>query len=239
MRRSPATHSRTPYERAASIGQLRADFNPDLRSHSHRESVNLPVRFTAPTTPASHAPTSMRVASLPSRCVTVKLLYWARQLCSSHTSPVAAHQPVSAQPRLGIRADAQYEYTTGMWHIIMELPGVKKSDINIELWTNLHSHNRQVTVSGISRPAFPAPNTEQDLNAQMNKRERRYGDFLRSWSVPPNTQVCCSLMFISFLVHISPHLLSPLLGNNSTDLSSFAYISRKTSPPRWRTAYWC
>ena len=169
--------------------------------------MNLPVRFTAPTTPASHA--SMRIASLPSRCVTVKLPYRARQISCSHTSPVtvAAHQPVSAQPRLGIRADAQYEYTTGMWHISMELPGVKKSDINIELWTNLHSHNRLVTITGISRPAFPTIGTEAtDQNAQMlNKRERRYGEFLRSWSVPPDTQVCCSLTFISFLC-IYPHI---------------------------------
>lgn len=79
----------------------------------------------------------------------------------------------------------------------MELPGVKKgsSDLSIVLATNTVNRIRQVTVRGTLRPIFPVLTTTiadegSGAGVATTIRERRYGNFARSFVVPLDTKVC-------------------------------------------------
>ncbi|KAJ7698556.1 hypothetical protein B0H17DRAFT_927217 [Mycena rosella] len=79
-----------------------------------------------------------------------------------------------------IRADTHYDPGTRILTALLELPGVKRRDITIRLATTLFNRVRQVTVHGASRAPFD-PSTSA-------VRERKYGRFSRSFSVPPDTK---------------------------------------------------
>lgn len=65
---------------------------------------------------------------------------------------------------------------------MLELPGMKKSDLRITLATTLFNRVRQVTVSGHSRaPVPPSPGP--------TLRERKFGRFARAFPVPADTTV--------------------------------------------------
>ena len=64
---------------------------------------------------------------------------------------------------------------------MLELPGMKKSELSIKLSTCVYNHVRQVTVSGISKRALP--------EIGLAVRERKFGDFTRTLAVPPETTV--------------------------------------------------
>ncbi|KAJ7348874.1 hypothetical protein DFH08DRAFT_697259, partial [Mycena albidolilacea] len=82
--------------------------------------------------------------------------------------------------RYTIRADAYYDPGTRVLTAMLELPGMKKSDLRITLATTLFNRVRQVTVSGHSRAPFP-PSPGPTL------RERKFGRFARAFPVPADT----------------------------------------------------
>ncbi|KAJ7931284.1 hypothetical protein B0H13DRAFT_1594541, partial [Mycena leptocephala] len=80
-----------------------------------------------------------------------------------------------------IRADTHYDPGTRILTALLELPGMKRSDLSITLATTLFNRVRQVTVSGQSRAPFPP-------SAPAALRERKYGRFTRAFPVPADTK---------------------------------------------------
>lgn len=104
------------------------------------------------------------------------------------------HEP--QLPRYGIRTDAQYDPVTKVLTASMELPGMKKSDLKIALSTCIVNRVRQISVSGILRPFFPqaVSNSVASVMAgsqsrQVTVRERKYGEYRRTFAVPAETKV--------------------------------------------------
>ncbi|KAJ7162640.1 hypothetical protein C8R43DRAFT_880071, partial [Mycena crocata] len=79
-----------------------------------------------------------------------------------------------------IRADTHYDPATQIWTALLELPGMKKSDLTIKLATTPFNRSRQITVNGESHPPLPA--------TVPTHRERKYGRFMRAFPVPVDTK---------------------------------------------------
>ena len=65
---------------------------------------------------------------------------------------------------------------------VLELPGVKKTDLSVKLSTCWYNRVKQVIVAGKSSPIFP---DEKGFAV----RERKHGEFTRTFAVPPDTRV--------------------------------------------------
>ncbi|KAI8986675.1 hypothetical protein BD414DRAFT_415822 [Trametes punicea] len=87
-----------------------------------------------------------------------------------------------AQPvrRYGIRADIHYHLEDNLIVAVFELPGVKRSDLRITMSVCPFTRVRQLNIAGISRPLLPLQGHDV--------RERKYGQFLRTLAVPPETK---------------------------------------------------
>jgi len=70
---------------------------------------------------------------------------------------------------------------------MLELPGVKLSELSVTLATEPYTHARQITIAGRTLPPFVEPGPD---DRERSKRERKFGEFLRRLQVPPHTQVC-------------------------------------------------
>ncbi|KAF7323626.1 SHSP domain-containing protein [Mycena kentingensis (nom. inval.)] len=95
------------------------------------------------------------------------------------------------EKRFIIRTDAQYDSSTRIWTAYLELPGVKRSDVRVQLATTPYNHQRQVVVTGHSRPVLPFPvyASTADGAPSLSLRERKYGRFSRKLPVPADTRV--------------------------------------------------
>lgn len=89
------------------------------------------------------------------------------------------------------RADTDYDPETGTLTIMLELPGVEKKDVKLSLLTARHSRVRQLKVCGTAAPAFPTlPNGELLRHYPGScARERKFGEFVRLFSVPHDLKV--------------------------------------------------
>jgi HSP20 family molecular chaperone IbpA len=84
--------------------------------------------------------------------------------------------------RFTIRSDVYFDVESKVLSAMLELPGMKKSDLSIKLNTCFYNRVRQVTVSGSSRSVFPD-------DGGFAVRERKHGDFSRTFPVPSDTKV--------------------------------------------------
>ncbi len=64
---------------------------------------------------------------------------------------------------------------------MLELPGSKRTDLSVRLSTCVWNRVKQVTVSGKSKPGFP--------EGSLSVRERRFGQFSRTFAVGAETKV--------------------------------------------------
>lgn len=71
---------------------------------------------------------------------------------------------------------------------MLELPGVKKTNLRVSLGLCPFSQVMQLTVWGRSNPAFS--NAEGEPEPGYTVKERKYGEFKRVLVVPPETKVC-------------------------------------------------
>jgi hypothetical protein len=131
-------------------------------------------------------------------------------------APPQETTPAAVERRYIIRADTHYDPGTRILTALLELPGMKRSDLSITLATTLFNRVRQVTVSGQSRAPFPP-------SAPAALRERKYGRFTRAFPVPADTKVrpfptvplCLTRLFVCQRLPLS-------------------VASRKTLMRRWR-----
>ncbi|CDO70176.1 hypothetical protein BN946_scf184774.g4 [Trametes cinnabarina] len=97
------------------------------------------------------------------------------------TTHARAHA-LHAEPmrRYSIRADIHYNTEENFIIAVFELPGVKRQDLRITMSMCPLTRVRQVNIAGISRPAVPMHG--------HGVRERKYGQFMRTLPVPPETK---------------------------------------------------
>jgi len=90
-------------------------------------------------------------------------------------------QPAVVERNYAIRADVFYDKDANLMKAMLELPGLKKSDLKITLSRCPYTCVKQLTVSGKSKPVFP--------DAGLAVKERRFGRFYRTMAVPSDTTV--------------------------------------------------
>lgn len=83
--------------------------------------------------------------------------------------------------RFIIRADVHYDADNKLLTVQLELPGLKKRDLSITLSTCVYNRVRQVVIAGRSKPMLP--------ETGYTIRERKFGEFSRTFAVPPETSV--------------------------------------------------
>ncbi|EGO03424.1 hypothetical protein SERLA73DRAFT_165123 [Serpula lacrymans var. lacrymans S7.3] len=159
-----------PYMRPQSAGGSGGANVRHRREHEHN------VRFTGqPSTHAMPAPatTSGRTASRAS----------ATGSASSSLISPSYHQiplPDNRPSRFIIRTDVHYNSETNTLTAMLELPGLKKTDLSIVLSRCPYNRVKQVVVSGRSRPVLP--------DNGYAVKERKFGDFTRTLVVPSETK---------------------------------------------------
>ncbi|EIW55561.1 uncharacterized protein TRAVEDRAFT_130153, partial [Trametes versicolor FP-101664 SS1] len=82
--------------------------------------------------------------------------------------------------RYSIRADIHYNADENLIIAMFELPGVKRSDLRVTMGVCPFSRVRQINIVGISRPQLPSQG--------HGVRERKFGQFMRTLPVPPETK---------------------------------------------------
>ncbi|KAF9652573.1 hypothetical protein BDM02DRAFT_3266281 [Thelephora ganbajun] len=90
-------------------------------------------------------------------------------------------QPAVVERNYAIRADVFYDKDANLMKAMLELPGLKKSDLKITLSRCPYTCVKQLTVSGKSKPVFP--------DVGLAVKERRFGKFYRTMAVPSDTTV--------------------------------------------------
>ena len=145
-----------PFVLSAVLGEssCRASFLPALSARSSTAHD--------PTSPAD-----LQVAQLPPATV----------MTPHTTGPSMA----TATKRYGIRADVHFDAASNEMTVMLELPGLKKSDIHIVMNVCPYSRVRQLTISGRSRSPLP-PGVYQ-------VQERKFGDFSRVVALPMDSKV--------------------------------------------------
>lgn len=94
-------------------------------------------------------------------------------------SPTNMHQT----SRFSIRADVSYDTNHKVLTAALELPGVRRQDVNITLGTCLYNGVRQICISGRTVPASSM------LGNIRPVRERKFGEYSRIFAVPMDTKV--------------------------------------------------
>ncbi|KAK0204291.1 hypothetical protein DFS33DRAFT_1338317 [Desarmillaria ectypa] len=167
LRRTPPRsreHRVHPYARPGSAAGPSQSQDPIIR---FVPPILAPVR--APTAP----PTPQRLHSSPTSVGS-----------REHTSLLV--QPTSRT--LVIRFDWRYDPETTTITAHFELPGIKREDISIRLWTCFYNHSRQVTVYATRHAPFPGAVTSRDPGPgnEIFWIEGKYGQCKRSIVVPPD-----------------------------------------------------
>lgn len=90
-----------------------------------------------------------------------------------------------------LRADVHYNSATNIITAMLELPGVKRSDVRIGVHVCEETKEKQIVVRGRSRPLLPehAPTTEDSTIECYFRQERKYGEFKRVLVVPSELKV--------------------------------------------------
>jgi HSP20 family molecular chaperone IbpA len=96
--------------------------------------------------------------------------------------------PNTPRKRYIIRTDSNYDPESKVLTAMLELPGVKKADVRVTVSTCYYNGVRQITVSGHTNPVFPMP-PEGGLGVDLTVRERKFGEFTRTFPVPSDIKV--------------------------------------------------
>ena len=123
------------------------------------------------------------------------------------SSPQSTEDAVSRSPRRQrylIRSDVHYDLGTKTLMAMLELPGVKKSEVRVTLSTCYYNRVKQVTVYGRTRPVFPVSAFPEGIDGppDLTVRERKFGDFSRTFAVPSETKV--RSFPLRHLLHLEP-----------------------------------
>ena len=104
-------------------------------------------------------------------------------------------QPAVVERNYAIRADVFYDKDANLMKAMLELPGLKKSDLRIILSRCPYTCVKQLTISGKSKPVFP--------DVGLAVKERRFGRFYRTMAVPSDTTVRLSCFSVPRVVSLT------------------------------------
>ena len=183
-----------PYRRPHSAGAGGATSRPSSAgAPKTTRSVSDQARTSPPMVDNSCALTRMRCAApLSFHPPSIPPPVWALTVVPACSPPSAAPGTALSQaafpPKVySIRTDIHFNIDTNTMVAMLELPGVKHSELSVTLATEPYTHARQITIAGRTQPPFVEPGPD---DRERSKRERKFGDFLRRLHVPPHTQVC-------------------------------------------------
>jgi len=143
----------------------------------HRVDRNSPISSSTPilrSSPRTMDPPSFPFSSTPGM---------------GNAAPPA--QPAKARGYI-IRMDTHYDPDTHLLTAMLELPGVRREDLSVRLSTCSYNGVRQIRVSGVVHPPFPALGGPGGLGEGVSGvlvRERRYGPCSRVIPVPSDLKV--------------------------------------------------
>lgn len=171
--RAQARLASHPYHRRAISGDVRARRDAESALHTGMSIT------TSATVMACGGPNEMTRCADLSGNFTLTTLF-SNEINSSPSPTEKQKLPVGIR-RLLIRTDIHYSAETNTVTAMLELPGVKKSSLRLNLHTCPYSRVRQISVSGKAVPVF----SEEGFTV----RERKFGEFMRTLVVPPETKV--------------------------------------------------
>ncbi|KAJ3487497.1 hypothetical protein NLI96_g3491 [Meripilus lineatus] len=144
-----------------------------VRGESSHAATFASTCFTSPedmTKPTLHLATTLHTAPMAQLSPPLQ----------HHQSPPPPTNPTARSGRFTIRTDVHYDIVTNIMTAMMELPGLKKSDLKVTMSRCPFSCVRQLTISGRSRPVLPI--------AGHTVQERKFGEFSRTIVVPLETK---------------------------------------------------
>lgn len=162
---------------------------PSSTSPGEGVSASAPVSVTPS---AIHSPVTSTSKESTGSVASITLAQLQSQrlpLQNSSTSPLSASLQTQQQQykKYLIRADTHFEPNTGIFLIILELPGVDKKDVKLSLMTSRHNRIRYLKVWGVLDSLLPVPTAEVlRLYPELCRRERKFGEFSRMFVVPPD-----------------------------------------------------
>ena len=176
-----------PYRRPqSSAGRSRRDTEQHVRFVGEGQPQGPMSAPSAPSAPSRIVSLGATIGSM--RCAYPIVLTYSvppTYLVAS-SSPVASvarsFTPQQDIRRFIIRTDVHYDAETKLLTAHLELPGLKQRDLSITLSTCVYNRVRQVVVAGRSKRTLP--------EAGYALRERKFGEFSRTFAVPPETRVC-------------------------------------------------
>ncbi|KAG6820931.1 hypothetical protein H0H93_009706 [Arthromyces matolae] len=128
--------------------------------------------------------------------------------------PPSTSRDKSVEPRRKwmLRSDSWYDPEAKKLRVMLEVPGVSKADVRVSLSTCSWNRVKQISVLGVSRPVFPPLSAAETADGMMldltTVRERRFGEFARTFAVPAETNIQLPIqILIQFLdkLHTSSH----------------------------------
>jgi hypothetical protein len=154
-----------------------ASLAPSLSSSSQHEHPSFASRCVVPPPRSSDLDDVHSHLAGPAMTTTVN----STPSLNTHLLPatIPPHSQVTrpAEQRTRVfhlRADVHYDPPSRIMTVMMEVPGVRKSDLRVTLHRCPFSRVKQLTVRGHATPTFP------EEGAGYCLRERRFGDFVRS-----------------------------------------------------------
>ncbi|KAF5383147.1 hypothetical protein D9615_005015 [Tricholomella constricta] len=141
------------------------------------------VRFTSiqPSSSSVHSPAIPSPASVTSR-----LASYGSGIGSPVDTLLAPSVRHETRRLYLLRTDSHYDPESKKLIAMLEVPGVRKADVRVTLSTCTWNRVRQITVSGIARPVFPPASMSESTDGvpELTIRERKYGEFARTFAVP-------------------------------------------------------
>ncbi|KAG6811284.1 hypothetical protein H0H92_008197 [Tricholoma furcatifolium] len=189
-------HRAVPYARPPTSAPPR---QPHVRFSSVQPSVQ-PSSTMQATSSAMHSPvvpmTAMPSPALPSPASAPGGLLSFASVMGSPVDTGALPPPTQDRDerrrKYMLRLDSWYDAEAKKLEVMLEAPGVSQDDIRVTLSTCPWNGVKQITVSGVMRPVFPAASavgeSADGLMLEFTTlRERKFGEFTRTFAVPVET----------------------------------------------------
>ncbi|KAF8621335.1 hypothetical protein AX15_007870 [Amanita polypyramis BW_CC] len=134
----------------------------------------------------AHPPSSMQAVRSASAGSSSKSTATATQRRSGPSSPNPDAFEEMGKTYI-IRADVNVDLESKVFTALLELPGVRRDEVRVTLSSCRYNGVKQVTIAGRTRDPF-ITSSEGGQGLGKVVKERRYGRFIRTFAVSPDTK---------------------------------------------------